>query len=226
MPFQVMEGDRIYVMNQKLTPGTYCLPKGVDRCNLKTSFHMFSLAGWSCIGISDDIFKQNKKTACKNEEAQDHHLNVLWDYLRDTEAGDDIDDYYEMYRGRYRYGCKCGSKSLDNSPMISPFPFVCLVDYCVRNFENPTPAMGWTGKKCECGNYFHEYPWDEASPCRKAYSRIEKKELIGHVNCMTKDSFIERPLICPTEDNLVVFKEYFFKGSNPPDFADELIKVI
>lgn len=226
VPFQIVEGDRIYVMNQKLTPGTYCLPRGVDKCNLKTSYHVFSLAGWSCIGISDDIFKRNKKRACKNEEAQDNSLNVLWDYLENQEAGDDIDNYYEMYQNKYRYGCKCGSRSLDDSPMISPFPFVCLVDYCLRNFENPTPLMGWTGEKCECGSYFHEYFWDETTACKREYTRIEKEELIGQVDCMTKDSFIERSLICPTDDNLVVFKEYFFKGKKLRDFVDALVKII
>lgn len=222
-PFRVMEGDRIFVLNRKLSPGAYCLPKGIGTCNLKTSYHIFSLSGWSCIGINDDIFKKDKKMACKNEEAQDNSLNVLWDELRGKEAGDDVENYYERYKGGYRYRCRCDSNSIDNSPMISVFPFVCLVDYCLRNFKNPLGFMGWTGKECECGPYPHLDPGDKTSPCKNLTTKIENNELMGHVECMNEDSFEIRSLICPTENGLVQFKEKFFEGGDPRKFVDAII---
>lgn len=223
VPFQVLEGDRIFVMNRKLSPGTYCLPKGVGKCNLNTSYHIFSLSGWSCIGINDDIFKKDKKMACKNEEAQDNSLNVLWDELKGREADDDVKDYYEQYKGGYRYQCKCDSKSIDNSPMISVFPFVCLVDYCLRNFENPLGFMGWTGKECECGPYPHLHAWDKTSPCKNIATTIENNELVAQVECMNKNSFEVQSLICPTEDGLVLIREKFFEGNDPRDFVKAIL---
>lgn len=222
--FQVVEEtDRIYVMNQKLSPGTYCLPKGIGQCNLKTSYHVFSLAGWSCLGLNDDVFKGDKKTACKNEEAQNNDLNILYDYLENKEVGDNIDDYYEPLQNKLRYGCKCGSKSLDNTRMISVFPFICSVDFCLRDIPQPRSFMGWNGKECECGPYFHLDPNDTASPCRKETTRVEKDEFIGRVDCMNEKSFVKQALICPTDDGQVIFKEKLFLGNDPVAFVSSLI---
>lgn len=225
VPFKIHnENDRVYVLNQKLSPGTYCLPKGIGKCNLKTSYHVFSLAGWSCIGINDDIFKKNKKRACQNEEAQDNRLNILYDYKKNEKAAESIENYYEMYQNKLRYGCKCNSKSLDNTRMLSIFPFVCSVDYCLRDFSNPTPAMGWNGNTCDCGPYVHADPNDKTSPCRRETSRIENNILNGRVNCMTKDSFVKQALICPTDDGLVVFREHIMKGNEPQNFLEIIIR--
>lgn len=224
VPFKILdENDRVYVLNQKLSPGTYCLPKGIGKCNLKTSYHVFSLAGWSCIGINDDIFKKNKKKACKNEEAQDNSLNILYDYQKNERAADYIENYYEMFQNKLRYGCKCESKSLDNTRMISIFPFVCLVDYCLRDISNPTPTMGWNGSECDCGPYVHADSNDKTSPCRTFASTIEKNVLKGRVDCMTKKSFVKQPLICPTDNGLLTFKEYFMKGNEPQKFVDMIV---
>lgn len=224
VPFKILdETDRVYVLNQKLSPGTYCLPKGIGKCNLKTSYHVFSLAGWSCIGINDDIFKKNKKRACQNEEAQDNRLNILYDYKKNEKAGDNIENYYEMFQNKLRYGCKCDSKSLDNTRMISIFPFVCSVDYCLRDIPNPTPGMGWDGNKCDCGPYVNADRNDETSPCRTINSNIDKFTLNGKVDCMTKESFVKQALICPTEDGLVVFKENILTGHTPEEFVEKII---
>lgn len=224
VPFKILdENDRVYVLNQKLSPGTYCLPKGIGKCNLKTSYHVFSLAGWSCIGINDDIFKKNKKKACKNEEAQDNSLNILYDYQKNERAADYIENYYEMFQNKLRYGCKCESKSLDNTRMISIFPFVCLVDYCLRDISNPTPTMGWNGSECDCGPYVHADSNDKTSPCRTFATNMQKNVLKGRVDCMTKESFVRQPLICPTDNGLLAFKEYFMKGNEPQKFVDMIV---
>lgn len=217
------ETERVYVMNHKLAPGTYCLPKGIGQCNLKTSYHVFSLAGWSCLGLNDEIFKGDKKTACKNEEAQNNDLNILYDYLRNREAGDNIDDYYEPFQNKLRYRCKCGSKSLDNTRMISVFPFICSVDFCLRDIPNPLPFMGWNGKKCECGPYPHLVSNDDTSPCRKEVTRLERDEFIGRVDCMNEESFVKHALICPNDDGRINFKEKIFFGNDPAAFVSSLI---
>lgn len=215
VPFHIADDNqRVYVMNKKLTPGTYCLPKGVDKCNLNTNYHVFSLAGWSCLSLDEVIFKGDKKRACKNEEAENNDLNVLWDYSTNREAGDNIDDYYVPLGNEMRFRCKCGSKSLDGTPMISVFPFVCSVDYCLRDVPNPLPFMGWNGKACDCGPYFHLDPNDKTSPCRRQLSRVTKMQFIGRVDCMTEKSFVGQALFCPTADQELVFKENIMKNSS------------
>lgn len=222
--FQVMDDtERVYIMNQKLAPGTYCLPKGIGKCNLKTSYHVFSLAGWSCLGLNDEVFKGDKKTACKSEEAQNNDLNILYDYLKNKEAEDNIDDYYESLKNDLRYRCKCDSKSLDNTRMISVFPFICSVDFCLRDIPNPLQFMGWDGEKCECGPYPHLISNDETSPCRKDVTRVEREELIGRVDCMNKKSFVKHALICPNEDSQIKFKEKIFFGNDPRTFVEKII---
>lgn len=225
--FRVVEGDRVYVTNQKLSPGTYCLPKGVGRCNLKTSRQVFSLAGWSCIPINGDVFRGDKLKACQNDEAADNRLNVLWDFDRDAEAGSDVEDYYERSNGpnrTLRYGCRCGSKSLDGTPLVSTFPFVCSVDFCLRDIENPDPSLGWNGSECVCGRYPHLDPNDRTSPCKREATRVENDELIGRVECMTDKSFVTRPLICPTDDPTVTFREFMFDGNDTGKFIEHLIQ--
>lgn len=215
--------ERIYVMNKKLSPGMYCLPKGVNRCNMKVNYHVFSLAGWSCLPLSEDVFKGDKRRACKSEEAENNDLNVLWDLKSNKRAENDIEDYYEEYNGKMRYQCDCQSKTLDKTPMISVFPFVCSADYCLRDIPNPLKKMGWDGTKCDCKPYFNLDPFDEKSPCRKQLSRIEDQRFIGRVDCMTEDSFIKHSLFCPENTTNVQFTEVILKGSsNPTDFIKML----
>lgn len=224
VPFLITNDDeRIYIMNKKLTPGMYCLPKGVDKCNLKTNYHVFSLAGWSCLSLNEMIFKGDKKRACKNEEAENNDLNILWDYLNDQEAKDNIEDYYERLGDKLRYRCKCGSKSIDGTLMIPILPFTCSADYCLRDIPKPFDFMGWNGKFCECGPFFHLNPDDKKSPCRREISRVhEDVHFTGKVDCMTKNSFVKHALFCPTTEKELIFKEFIQNGSNVEDFVDTL----
>lgn len=223
-PFRVLEDDRIYVMNRRLAPGTYCLPRGVGECDLRTSHHIFSLAGWSCLGKNDDVFRRSKRAACQSEEASEGERNVLWDYRKNEPAGEDVEDYYERHGGDLRYRCRCDSLSLDGTRMLSVFPFVCSVDYCLRDFEGrPTSLMGWNGRECECGPYHHVDPDDPTSPCRAAVTRIEGEALVGHVGCMSEGSFVPRPLLCPTDDRFLSFREHFHAGDLPEQLIGKLI---
>ena len=224
VPFHIVNDDeRIYVMNKKLYSGMYCLPKGVNKCNLKTNYHIFSLAGWSCLPLNEVIFKGDKKQACKNEEAENNNLNILWDFLKNEEVGDNVDDYYEPLGDKLRYGCKCQSKSLGGTPMISVFPFVCSVDYCLRDIPNPYDFMGWNGEVCECGPFFHLDPNDKTSPCKKEMTRLDEITFTGRVDCMTQQSFIKQSLFCPTTDEELIFKEWVKKdSSNVANFVDTL----
>lgn len=216
--------ERVYVMNKKLTPGTYCLPKGVDKCNLKANYHVFSLAGWSCLPLNRVVFKGDKKRACKNDEAENDDLNVLWDYEKNEEAGDNIDDYYEPLGQNLRYRCKCGSQSLDGTRMISVFPFVCLADYCLRDVPNPLDFMGWNGQECVCGPYFHLDSNDKTSPCRREKSRVKDETFTGRVDCMTENSFVKQTLMCPTTDKGLIFREWIqTDSSDPANLVDRLV---
>ena len=224
IPFHIKDNnDRIYVMNKKLTPGVYCLPKGVEKCNLNANYHVYSLAGWSCLPLNEVVFKGDKKRACKNEEAQNNDLNVLWDYLKNEEAGDNIDDYYAPLNDKMRYRCNCESKSIDGTPMVSAFPFVCSVDYCLRDIPQPLDWMGWNGKFCECGPYFHLDPSNKKSPCRREMTRVEDVHFTGRVDCMTENSFVKQTLFCPTSDIGLIFKEFIQKDSQDVvNFVDTL----
>lgn len=227
VPFTIVKGDHIYMMNQKLNPGTYCLPKGVDECNLQTSYHVFSMAGWSCIPINEEIFTNNKKKACKSEEAKNNELNIVWDFNEDRPAEKYIDDYYEKLNvnpNRLRYGCKCGSKSLDNTPMVSVFPFVCSVDYCLRDIDNPPDRIGWNGQECVCGPFDHLIENDKTSPCQRKITKIDKNEIIGRVDCMTNKCFVKKSLICPTDDKTVIFKEFITYNDDPTELIDFLMQ--
>lgn len=226
--FTVTNEESIFIINRKLTPGTYCLPKGFLKCNFKAHFVIFSLMGWSCLTKNTTIFKKDYEIACQNDEAADNSLNVLWDNLENKPAKN-IENYYErMDNGELRYGCKCNSKSLDGAPMISPVPFVCTVDYCVRDFKNPIPGMGWNGSTCDCAMYPHLLTNDKASPCRREVSRREKNLYIGRVKCMTKNSYIKSALYCPGDDDVMYFHVpsmlmLRFQG-DPSEYVDRFVQ--
>lgn len=209
--FQVLdENDQIFVMNEKLEPGFYCLPKGFENCNGNTSIRMFSLSGWSCLHRNQTLFHSNKFKPCKNSEAENDNLNVLWDYLKNEEAGLTFRDFYEKIGPDLRYRCKCNSRSLNGTKMVSVLPFTCSVDYCLQFMKPETliPGMGWNGSFCECGIYFNFDPNDKQSACVEEHSRFEKNMFYGKVAQMTEKSFIKEPFIRPSDgEDLMFFVE-------------------
>lgn len=219
VPFRVMPNESIFLMNHQLTPGTYCLPKGIGSCNQKTSYHVFSLTGWKCMNRNKSLYQDERLIACKSAEARDNELNVLWDHLK-NEVAKDIDNPYEtLGDGKtLRYQCSCNSIDLRNQVMISALPFTCSVDYCIANISNPLPNMGFKHGKCECGVYPHEDPNDKTSPCVMERQRVEKDELHGVVSCMTNDAWKKSPIYCPSESGILTFTTSAMGGNSKDDF--------
>lgn len=206
MKFKVTENESIFVLNRKLTPATYCLPIGIQKCNLKSQMGVLSLSGWSCITKNSTIFSEGNEIACKSTEAADNTLNVLWDYL-DNKPAEDIEEYYErLPTGELRYRCQCNSKSINGVPMVSPVPFVCAVDYCLKDIENPAPGMGWNGSHCECTVYPHLEAKDKTSPCRTEVSEVNNNLYTGRVLCMNKNSYVKNALYCPGDNKVMYFE--------------------
>lgn len=224
--FQVMDRDApIFVMDRQLTPGTYCLPRGVDRCHHDTTVPVFSLAGWNCLPLNASVFQEDFTIACKSAEARHNERNVLWDYKKNSEAAAGGDDY-ERFQGGYRYRCRCGSESLDGTRMVSPLPFVCVVDHCLRDMSHPAPFMGWDGSKCECGVYDHADPDDPTSPCRTVVSKVDHGLLTGRVDGMTRDSFVPRvSLYNPSDERVMRFRVAAEAPMPTRDYMDRILDV-
>lgn len=217
--FQVMEGESIYLMDQKLVPGTYCLPKGVGDCNQTTSHHVFSSSGWTCIPRNKSIFQN----PCYSDDARDNSKNVLWDHLKNKPA-ENIENAYEtLSDGKtLRFRCKCDSPDARGHAMVNTLPFTCSVDYCIQDIPNPLPMMKFIGNKCECGPYLHEK--DETSRCVVERSRVEQNVFTGRVNCMTNFSWKKKPIFCPFDEEALSFRVPVKSGNSPLDFVSMAIQ--
>ncbi|GFW94134.1 uncharacterized protein TNCV_1978741 [Trichonephila clavipes] len=138
-PFEVSPKDKIFLMDQHLTPGTYCLPRGIGNYNQKTSYHVFSLKWWKCIPRHETLYQEQTLVACQHEEAEDNSKNVLWDNLLQKPAKE-VDNPYEILAdGKIlRFQCQYNSVDILGKPMLSVLPFVCSADYCIKDFLNLT----------------------------------------------------------------------------------------
>ncbi|GFU07174.1 uncharacterized protein NPIL_189911 [Nephila pilipes] len=187
-----------FLMDQNLMPGTYCLPQGIGNCNQKTSYHVFSLAGWTCIPRNQTLYQDQTLIACHHEEAADNSKNILWDHLLQKPASEVENAYETLADGKtLRYQCQCNSLDIFGKTMVSVVPFVCSVDYCIKDILNPLPIMGYENAKCECGPNVHLDPDDDTSPCVVERSRMENNTFIGAVECMTNLSWKESPIFLP-----------------------------
>ncbi|GFW80576.1 uncharacterized protein TNCV_1516281 [Trichonephila clavipes] len=206
VPFQVLPKDKIFLMDQHLTPGTYCLPRGIGNCNQKTSYHVFSLTGWKCIPRHQTLYQEQTLVACHHEEAEDNSKNVLWDHLLQKPATEVENPYETLADGKtLRFQCQCNSVDILGKPMLSVLPFVCSSDYCIKDFLNPLPIMGYRNSKCECGPNLHLDPNDETSPCVVERSRVENGVFIGAVECMTNFSWKKNSIFCPHDEGMLNF---------------------
>lgn len=224
VPFRIMPNESIFLMDHKLTPGTYCLPKGIGNCNQKTSYHVFSLTGWKCINRNKSLYHDETMVACKAVGAKDNEKNVLWDYLK-NEPAKDIDNPYEtLWDGKtLRYRCVCNSLDRRNKRMISVLPFTCSVDYCVTDIFNSLAVMGFENGKCQCGPYPHEDPDDEASPCVMEKTRIENNELVGAVRCMADNAWKKSPIFCPSQADVLSFTTPVMGGDSKNEFVGTMM---
>lgn len=224
VPFRVMPNESIFLMDHRLTPGTYCLPKGIGNCNQKTSYHVFSLTGWKCMNRNKSLYKDEALVACKAEGAKDNELNVLWDHLNNAPAINIDNPYETLGDGKtLRYQCSCKSHDMRNQLMVSVLPFTCSVDYCTADIFNPLPVMGYRNGKCECGPYKHRDPGDETSPCVIERQAIENNELVGVVNCMTNDAWKKSPIFCPSENGILTFTTPIMGGKLRNQFVEAVI---
>lgn len=216
VPFRVLNNEPIFLMDQQLTPGTYCLPQGIGTCDQKTSYHVFSTAGWTCIPRNKSLFFH----PCYNDEAIDNSQNMLWDYLKDKPA-ENIDNPYETLSDGVilRYRCKCGATDKNGLPMINSIPLVCSVDYCLRDIPAPLPMMGFKNSQCECGPYLHATE-DETSPCVVEKTQREQNILTGRVNCMTDTSWSKKPIFCPHNEGALSFKIMVMSGDSHDNFIN------
>lgn len=223
--FNVGKTDSIYVMSRKLGPGTYCLPSGIHDCNFQTSIPMFSTTGWSCIPLNSTIFGTNEMIACKNEEAADNSLNILWDTVENKPA-EDVENYYEPNR----YRCKCRSKTVDGIAQItlSQLPFRCVTDYCLKDIKDPLPGMGWNGQYCDCLLYKNANENDKTSPCVMEASELKDNLYTASIKCMTKDSITYSPIFCPGDEEILNYLVPIVPRKDnlkyPEDYVESVIK--
>lgn len=225
VPFHVMPNEPIYLTDRQLSPGTYCLPKGIGNCNQKTSYHVFSLTGWKCISRNTALYRDESLSACQNEDALDNSQNVLWDNLLNLPARD-IENPYEVLADgtTLRYKCHCDSLDIRGKKLVATLPFVCSVDYCVRDFMNPHPHMGFTGSKCECGVYLHADPTDEMSPCVAELMQVKDDQFVGRVECMSNFSWQKSAIFCPKDRDVLSFNVPVMGGTSERAFLTKQLK--
>ncbi|KAG8172720.1 hypothetical protein JTE90_003909 [Oedothorax gibbosus] len=130
-----------------------------------------------------------------------------------NQPAQDIDNAYELLPDgeTQRYRCKCDS--LFGKPMVESIPFVCLVDYCIKDISQPLRNMGFSGSGCECAIYPHQDPNDLKSPCVLESTRVDQNVFTGRVDCTSEKSWVRKSIFCP--DNTPMGHDaYFFYNMN------------
>lgn len=212
----IFDNEDIVLFNEKLAPGTYCLPKGALKCHLKSSIPIYSNNDWICVPRNQNIWNSNNFIACKSPYAKNNNLNVLFDHKTNDIALSVSKDYYEMYNGKLRYECKCNSKDVRGNPMISleEIPFTCVSDYCLANFKNVQQAIGWKNGECDCGPYSQD---DKTSPCIDSLIGMKDNVFHGVVKCTSKHSF-KKELIYSNDKTFWQFDKTITFTSLPVEF--------
>lgn len=196
----VLPGEEIILFDEKILPGTYCVPKGISVCNRASSTPIFSTSGWMC--KSKIWWRGNYMLACKSSKAKDNSLNVLVDAQTGQPIEKEVSDYYEtLPDGSRKYKCRCGSRDENGNAMLEILPFVCSSDYCMRDIKNVSSHFGWMDGRCHCGPFAHADVDDPTSPCLSMKTEVDEDNiLVGRVNCMTKTSSEEYPIYCPKDN--------------------------
>lgn len=226
----VYENEQFILFNEQLTPGTYCLPKGALECYSKSTIPIYSANNWVCVNKNSTVWKNNMMSACQNAFSENNQLNYLIDLKTGDKVGTDIKDFYEMYNGKLRYECFCGSKDKKGNKMITldEVPFTCVSDYCLSNFKNANLNIGWDPiqKQCNCQQYAHENPNDLTSPCIDVKVGINSQHtFIGAVKCTHKTSFQEEVLHCSPSmaNNFFTFTKTIMFDKKPIEYLREII---
>ncbi|GFQ81313.1 uncharacterized protein TNCT_455601 [Trichonephila clavata] len=224
----IFEGDEVILFNEKLDSGTYCLPKGFSKCNLNTSIPFYSANDWICIPRNNNIFKGNNFIACKSPFAKDNSLNVLVDNKTGKIVTSFVKDFYEIYSGKFRYECQCGSKDVKNNPMINleEVPFKCVSDYCISNFLNVSMNIGWDPikKECNCQPFANENSEDLTTPCVQFKTGMSQNNTFnGIVKCTDKNSFTSYPMYCSNRENFFSFEKTITFEELPQNYLRNVI---
>lgn len=228
--FNIYDNERVVMFNETLSPGTYCLPKGFEHCNTKTSIPIYSVTGWLCISKSFMIWNKDRLVACQNSYAKDNTLNYLVDTLTNEKVDDinHINNYYEVYNGKLRYQCLCNSldKSNNNLIHLEDIPFKCVSDYCLAklNFRRSVPGWDPRTKQCNCSYLHHENPNDLTSPCvAKAY-QLKNSIFTGYINCTHSNSLKEYSIYCDEKEFLSLeFQKNLIFSNNPLEYLNIVV---
>lgn len=228
--FIIYPNENVVMFNEKLSPGTYCLPKGFEHCNVQTSIPVYSVNAWMCISKNPAIWNKNSFIACQNPYAEDNSLNVLMDTKNNTPVTNQIiQNFYEIHNGKMRYKCVCNSLDKNGNKLIhlDDLPFKCVSDYCLSKLQYKRGIPGWNHitKECDCGHLMHENPNDLTSPCVEEIFTLHNNTFSGAINCMTLNSLQEYPIYCH-QNNLsgqIQYKKIFNFSDNPIDYLKAVI---
>lgn len=228
--FKIYPDENVVMFNEKLSPGTYCLPKGLEHCNMQSSYPIYSANGWICLPKNPSIWSRNHFIACQHSYAQDNSLNVLLD-LKENKVvtGEDIKDFYELHNGKLRYQCNCASNDKSGNKLINldEFPFKCFSDYCLLKLRLNRKIPGWNNvtKECDCGNLLHENPNDFTSPCIDGINELNGVTLTSSTICKNKISLYDHPIICNTKNDigLLKFTKIVHFSDDPLDYLNAVI---
>ncbi|GFS31573.1 uncharacterized protein NPIL_30991 [Nephila pilipes] len=138
VPFRVLPKDPIFLMDQNLLPGTYCLPRGIGNCNQKTSYHVFSLAGWTCIPRNQTLYQDQTLIACHHEEAAIIQKYFVGSFTSATCLGGGKCIRNAGGWKNITISMSCNSLDILETHDVV-VPFVCSVDYCIKDILNPLP---------------------------------------------------------------------------------------
>lgn len=219
-PFDVMKNEAIYVMNHQLSPGRYCLPKGVSHCDQNTSYQIFTSSGWTCVP------RTVSPTICHSKDTHDNSGNVLWDRLENKKAEKVLNVYEKLKSDNsWRYQCKCDARDMFNRQMVKSTPWTCSIDYCIAEILNVTSGMGFDGSECQCGTTPHADPNDKKSPCKLEISEIKNHKFTGRVDCTSEISMKKHSIFCPPGEGVLRSEELTVMSfANLDHFLDAYLK--
>lgn len=228
--FIIHPDENVVMFNEKLSPGTYCLPRGLENCNGQTSIPIYSVNGWMCISKNPAIWNKNSFIACQNPYAEDNSLNVLMDTKNNTPVTNQIiDNFYEIYNGKLRYQCSCNSLDKNGNKLIplNDIPFKCMSDYCLSKLHYKRGIPGWNDntKQCDCGHLMHENPNDLTSPCVEETFKLNNNIFSGAINCMSLNSLQEYAIYCHPNNlsEQIQYKKIFNFSDNPIEYLRAII---
>lgn len=228
--FHIYPDENVIMFNEKLSPGTYCLPKGFEHCNVQRSVPIFSVSGWICIAKNPSIWNNGHFVACQNSYSVDNSLNVLIDRKTNQAVSNEvINDYYELHNGKLRYQCHCGSLDKNQNKLIplDEIPFRCFSDYCLEklHFRRGIPGFNSLTKQCDCAHLPHENAYDLSSPCVEKAFQLQKNTFSGSINCMKTNSLREHFIFCNKQNvsGVLTFEKIFNFSDNPIDYLSAVI---